>query len=88
MQITVKKAIELGLEPALFWNNEQDKLVDIDLFIVASLKRGYSEDIVKKFIKVFGSSEVEVSFKKYSDKIGPELFEFVMNILRKEKNEY
>jgi len=82
--ITARKAIELGVEPGILWNVERDKEIDISIFIVGSLKKGYTDEIILKMFEIFSIKRVIDSFEQYKNRVGEKLYNRIIFLSNKE----
>jgi hypothetical protein len=77
-KVTAKQLIDAGLPKAIFWNNNLNKEVPKDIFIVSTLQRAYNDFVIKKFIEFFGEDTVLASLMKYRDKLSDKLINSVL----------
>jgi len=75
--ITAGKMIEAGLPKAILWNNDPDKKVPVDIFIVATLQRAYNDFVVQKLADFFGWEQIFAALLKHNDRVNNEFLEHV-----------
>ena len=83
--VTAGELIEAGLPKAILWNNDPDKKVPVDIFIVATLQRAYNKFIVEKLATFFGSERIFAALLKYKDRVSDTLIERVTAHLQEQK---
>ncbi len=76
-----KELIKAGLDLAVLWNVDREKDIDSSIFIVATLKNGYNEEIVSVLKEFFGDKMVLDSLYKHRDRISDKLFKRVQTYL-------
>lgn len=72
-----RELLEFGLDPAVLWNTDREKEIDIDIFIVATLRKGYSKTVISKVCEFFGNERVLSSLREYNHKVSSKLMEAV-----------
>jgi len=77
--VTAKQFIDAGMPRAIFWNNNLNKPVPSDIFIVSTLKRAYNDFIIKHFIAFFGEETVLAALMKHRDKLSEKLIHSVLH---------
>ena len=81
-RVTASELIEAGLPKAILWNNDPNKKVAVDIFIVATLQRAYNDFVLQKLAEVFGKERILVALLKHKDHISDKLIESVMTHLQ------
>jgi len=71
--VTANELIEIGLPKAIFWNNNPNKKVPTDIFIVATLQRAYNDFVVQKLAEFFGWEQILVALLKYKEYVSDKL---------------
>ena len=56
--VTAQELIDAGMPKAVLWNNQSDKKVPIDIFIVATLQKAYNSFVIDKLAEYFGKESV------------------------------
>ena len=76
---TVKpiELLEFGLDPAVLWNTEREAEIDVDIFIVSTLRKGYGDIVISKICEFFGNERVLSSLVKYRDRVSTKLMDAV-----------
>jgi len=77
--VTAKQLIDAGIPRAIFWNNNLNKPVPSDIFIVSTLKRSYNDVIIKHFISFFGEETVLAALMKHRDRLSDKLTHSVLH---------
>lgn len=72
-----RELLEFGLDPAVLWNTDREKEIDIDIFIVATLRKGYSETVISKICEFFGNEMVLSALGEYEHRVSSKLMEAV-----------
>ena len=67
--VTAQQLIDAGVPKAIFWNNDLNKPIPNDIFIVSTLKRSYNDVIIGKFIAYFGEETVLAALIKHKNKL-------------------
>ena len=80
--VTANELIEIGLPKAIFWNNNPNKKVPTDIFIVATLQRAYNDFVVQKLAEFFGWEQILVALLKYKEYVSDKLIESVTTYLQ------
>jgi len=72
---TVKpiELIDFGLDPAVLWNTQREAEIDVDIFIVSTLRKGYGDIVISKICEFFGNERVLSSLVKYRDRVSTKL---------------
>jgi len=83
--VTAAELIEAGLPKAILWNNDPQKKVASDIFIVATLQRAYNDFIIDKLAEFFGREAILAALLKHKARLGDELVERVANYLKEHK---
>jgi hypothetical protein len=81
-QVSAGELFEAGLPKAVLWNNDPNKKVPIDIFIVATLERSYNDFVVEKLATFFGSERILSALLKYKDRVSDKLIERVTTYLQ------
>jgi hypothetical protein len=77
--VTAAELIEAGLPKAILWNNDPQKKVASDIFIVATLQRAYNDFIIDKLAEFFGREALLAALLKHKARLSDELIERVTN---------
>ena len=80
--ITAGEIIEAGLPKAILWNNDPDKKVPVDIFIVATLQRAYNDFVVQKLAEFFGGERILAALLKHKERVSDQLIERVTAYLQ------
>ena len=70
-----------GLDPAVVWNVDRNKVIKSNIFIVSALKNGYSHRVISTLEEYFGKEMILKSLEMYKDKVSEKLFTTVFNYL-------
>ena len=62
---TAQTLIDIGMKRAIFWNNDLNKEVPSDIFIVSTLKRAYNDFVIDKLVEFFGEDMVLHSLERH-----------------------
>ena len=84
--VTAQQLIDAGLPRAIFWNNDLSKEVPSDIFIIATLKRSYTDFIIEKFIEFFGEDIILSALLKHRENLSDQLFHTVVEMINGSKN--
>lgn len=76
--VTAQQLIDAGVPKAVFWNNDLNKSIPSDIFIVSTLRRSYNDAILDKFITFFGEETVLTSLIKHKNKLSDAFIHSVM----------
>ncbi len=77
--VTAQKLLDIGMPRAVFWNNNLEKEVPSDIFIVSTLKRAYNDFVIDKFIAFFGEDMVLSSLDRHRQVVSDKLIQSVEN---------
>ena len=80
--VTAGELIEAGLPKAILWNNDPDKKVSVDIFIVATLQRAYNDFVVQKLAEFFGGEQILAALLKHKERVSDKLIEKVTAYLQ------
>ncbi len=80
--VTAGELIKAGLPKAILWNNDPDKKVPVDIFIVATLQRAYNDFVVQKLAEFFGRERILAALLKYKERVSDRLIEKVTAYLQ------
>ena len=80
--VTASELIEAGLPKAILWNNDPDKKVPVDIFIVATLQRAYNDFVVQKLTELFGRERILTALLKHKERVNDKLIESVTTYLQ------
>jgi len=78
--VTAKQLIDAGLPRAIFWNNDINKSIPSDIFIVSTLKRAYNDFVIDGLVSFFGRDSVLLALMKYRDRLSDTLIEKVLGL--------
>ena len=84
--ITAGELIEAGLPKAILWNNDPDKKVPVDIFIVATLQRAYNDFVVQKLAEFFGGEQILAALLKHKERVSDKLIKNVTSHLQSYQN--
>jgi len=76
--VTSSELIEAGLPKAILWNNDPDKKVPVDIFIVATLQRAYNNFVVQKLVEFFGGERILAALLKHKERVSEQLIERII----------
>ena len=71
-----------GLPKAILWNNDPNKKVPVDIFIVATLERAYNDFVVEKLAEFFGRERILAALLKYKERVSERLIQRVTSCLQ------
>lgn len=71
-----------GLPKAILWNNDPNKKVPVDTFIVATLERAYNDFVVEKLAEFFGRERILAALLKYKERVSERLIQRVTSCLQ------
>ncbi|WP_353662637.1 hypothetical protein [Hydrogenimonas sp. SS33] len=80
--VTAADLIKAGLPRAVLWNNQSDKEVPVDIFIVSTLQKAYNDFVIDKLTEYFGKESVLTALLKYKDRISERLINQVTKYLQ------
>jgi len=80
--VSAGELLEAGLPKAILWNNDPQKKVPIDIFIVATLERAYNDFVVEKLAAFFGNERILSALLRYKDRVSDRLIEKVTAYLQ------
>ncbi len=80
--VTAGELIDAGLPKAILWNNDPQKKVPIDIFIVATLERTYNDFVIEKLAEFFGGARILSALLKYKDRVSNTLVQQVISYLQ------
>lgn len=83
--VTAGELIEAGLPKAILWNNDPNKKVPVNIFIVATLQRAYNDFVVEKLAEFFGSERMLAALLTHKDRVSDTLIEQVTAYLQDHK---
>jgi len=81
-QVSAGELLEAGLPKAILWNNDPQKKVPTDIFIVATLERAYNDFVVEKLAEFFGNERILSALLKHKDRVSDRLVERVTRYLQ------
>ena len=85
-EVSAGELLEAGLPKAILWNNDPQKKVPVDIFIVATLQRAYNDFVVEKLAEFFGNERVLSALLTHRDRVSDELIARVTAHLQTIKN--
>ena len=71
--VTAKELINAGMPRAVLWNNQSDKEVPIDIFIVSTLQKAYNDFVIDKLTDCFGKESVLSALLLHKDRVSSTL---------------
>ena len=81
--VTATDLIRAGLPRAILWNNQSDKEIPIDIFIVSTLQKAYNDFVIDTLIEYFGKESILMALLKHKEHISKHLVNRVMQYLAK-----
>jgi hypothetical protein len=82
---TPQELLNSGLDPAVIWNVDRNKVIKSSIFIVSALKNGYSNQVISTLANYFGKEMILESLESYKDRVSHKLFTTVSNYLNNTK---
>lgn len=83
---TPLELLNSGLDPAVVWNVDRNKVIKSSIFIISALKNGYSDQVIATLSKFFGKDMVLKSLEQYKDRVSDTLFTTVSTYLQQTKH--
>ncbi len=83
---TPLELLNAGLDPAVVWNVDRNKVIKSSIFIVSALKNGYSHQVISTLAEYFGKDMVLKSLEQYKDRVSHKLFTTVSTYLQHAKH--
>ena len=83
--VTAEELIEAGMPKAILWNNDPQKKVASDIFIVATLQRAYNDFVVDKLAEFFGREAILAALLKHKARLSDKLIERVTTYLQEHR---
>ncbi len=80
---TPLELLNSGLDPAVVWNVDRNKVIKSSIFIVSALKNGYSHQVISTLTEYFGKDMVLKSLEQYKDRVSQKLFTTVTTYLQR-----
>jgi hypothetical protein len=80
--VTAADLINAGLPRAVLWNNQSDKEVPVDIFIVSTLQKAYNDFVIDKLAEYFGKESVLAALLRHKDRISERLVDRVTEYLQ------
>jgi len=71
--VTAKELINAGIPRAVLWNNQSDKEVPVDIFIVSTLQKAYNDFVIDKLAQFFGKESVLSALLLHKDRVSSTL---------------
>ncbi|WP_457598924.1 hypothetical protein [Hydrogenimonas sp.] len=84
--VSAGELLEAGFPKAILWNNDPNKKVPTDIFIVATLERAYNDFVVEKLAAFFGNERILSALLKHKDRVSDRLIDRVTTYLHDFKN--
>ncbi|HHH37438.1 MAG TPA: hypothetical protein ENK77_02350 [Epsilonproteobacteria bacterium] len=81
--VSAGELIEAGLPRAILWNSQRDKQVPVDLFIVSTLQKAYTDFVIDKLAEFFGEESVLAALLKHKERISDRLAQQVIAHLQR-----
>ena len=78
--------LSIGLDPAVVWNVDRNKVINSSIFIVSTLKNGYSNQVIATLAEYFGNEMVIKSLETYKNRVSDKLYSTVLNYLSHSKH--
>ena len=82
MTVTANDLIKAGLPRAILWNNQRDKEVPVDIFIVSTLQKAYNDFVIDVLAEYFGKESVLAALLRHKDRISAHLADQVTRYLQ------
>jgi len=83
---TPNELLKIGLDPAVVWNVDRNKVIKSSIFIVSALKNGYSDKVISTLANYFGKEMVLKSLEQYKGRVSDALFTTVSDYLQHTKH--
>jgi len=80
--VSASELIKAGLPRAILWNNQSDKKVPIDIFIVATLQKSYNNFVIDTLVEYFGKESLLAALLKHKERISDRLTNQVSQYLQ------
>jgi hypothetical protein len=80
--VTAGELIQAGLPRAILWNSQSDKGVPVDIFIVSTLQKAYSDFVIDTLAEYLGIESVLAALLKHKDRISKRLANQVARYLQ------
>ena len=80
--VSAADLIKAGLPRAVLWNNQSDKEVPVDIFIVSTLQKAYNDFVIDKLAEYFGKESVLAALLRYKDRVSERLVNRVTEYLQ------
>ena len=80
--VTANDLIKAGIPQAILWNNQGDKEVPIDIFIVSILQKAYNDFVVETVVEYFGTENVLTALLLHRERVSDRLVKEVTNYLQ------
>ncbi len=71
--VTAKELIDAGMPRAVLWNNQSDKEVPVDIFIVSTLQKAYNDFVIDKLAQFFGKESILLALLLHKDRVSSTL---------------
>ena len=81
--VTVADLIKAGLPKAILWNNQSDKKVPVDIFIVSTLQKAYNDFVTDALAGYFGKERVLSALLRHKERITKRLADQVTRHIMK-----
>lgn len=78
--------LSVGLDPAVVWNVDRNKVIKSSIFIVSALKNGYSNQVISTLAEYFGKEMVLKSLETYKSRVSEKLYSTVTDYLKHTKH--
>ncbi len=81
--VSAGELLKAGLPKAVLWNNDPDKKVPTDIFIVATLMRAHNDFVIDKLTEYFGKETVLAALLTHKEQISAHLARRVAEHIRR-----
>ena len=80
--VSASELIKAVLPGAILWNNQSDKKVPVDIFIVATLQKSYNNFVIHTLVEYFGKESLLAAILKHKERISDHLTNQVTRYLQ------
>jgi len=80
--VSASELIKAGLPRAILWNNQSNKKVPVDIFIVATLQKSYNNFVIDTLVEYFGKESLLAALLKHKERISDRLTNQVTRYLQ------
>jgi hypothetical protein len=76
--VSANELIAAGLPRAILWNNQSDRQIPVDLFIVSILQRAYNDFVIDKLAEFFGEETLLAALLKHKEHISDQMVQSII----------